>query len=63
MKEIINSPGRAVGCERIVKEKLKMISSLIAQIENIFSRSARDFSVSESSKTKNILVFCTACQL
>ena len=43
MKEIIDSPGRVVACDRIVKNKYEIIQSLIAQIEMFSSRSARDF--------------------
>ena len=50
VKEIIYYPGSAVGCERIVKEILEIISYLIAQIENVFCRLARDFDFLRAQK-------------
>ena len=54
MNGINNNPGRAIGCERIVKEKYEIILYLIAQIENV-SRAPSVIFASLDAKNEKIL--------
>ena len=57
MKEIINYPGRAIGCERIEKEKYEIILYLIAQMETTSRAPRVIFAYLKAQKRKTLSRF------